>query len=215
MNWFEPIDGYCERTGPEFWSEPVNFLTNFAFLFAAVVMWYRCRNDPHSRALCLILGAIGTGSALFHSYAEVWAAVADVVPILIFVLVYIYFANRFFWKMSPRWSALGAMLFFPYVYATLPVLSSLPIINKSVEYIPIAVLIALYAVALRNRLKGVAHGLGIGALILFVSIGFRSVDEPLCDWVQSGTHFIWHILNAIMLAWMIEVLRKYKRFEQA
>ena len=30
------IDLYCDRTGPEFWSEPVNALTNLAFVIAGL-----------------------------------------------------------------------------------------------------------------------------------------------------------------------------------
>ena len=35
MDWFAPIDIYCERTAPGFWDEPFNALTNAAFLIAA------------------------------------------------------------------------------------------------------------------------------------------------------------------------------------
>ena len=36
MDLMQAIDGYCERTGPEYWSEPVNAVTNAAFLIAAL-----------------------------------------------------------------------------------------------------------------------------------------------------------------------------------
>ena len=41
------------------------------------------------------------------------------------------------------------------------------------------------------------------------SIFVRTNDEPMCQVVSMGTHFVWHILNALMLAWMIEVLRRH------
>jgi len=49
----------------------------------------------------------------------------------------------------------------------------------------------------------------IGAIILCLSIVFRIIDEPLCSKLSVGTHFVWHILNAIMLSWMIEILRRH------
>jgi hypothetical protein len=49
------------------------------------------------------------------------------------------------------------------------------------------------------------RGFWIGAGILALSLTFRSVDETLCDTIPFGTHFMWHILNAVMLAWMIDV----------
>lgn len=44
-DWLAPVDGYCERTGPEPWSEPVNAVTNLAFLAAAAVMFARVRGQ--------------------------------------------------------------------------------------------------------------------------------------------------------------------------
>ena len=57
--------------------------------------------------------------------------------------------------------------------------------------------------------QNLSDGLFIGATILCVSIFFRTIDEPICHVVSTGTHFVWHILNAVMLAWMIEVLRRH------
>ncbi|WP_420010709.1 hypothetical protein [Tateyamaria sp.] len=48
-----------------------------------------------------------------------------------------------------------------------------------------------------------------GAGILFASLIARGLDETLCAQWAIGTHFLWHILNAIMLGWMIEVYRRY------
>ena len=48
--------------------------------------------DPQSRALIYMLWAIGLGSLAFHSFATVWAGIADVVPIIIIILTYVYLA---------------------------------------------------------------------------------------------------------------------------
>ncbi len=61
------LDGYCERIDPSFWSEPVNAITNAAFLIAALYMWRRSRSLPMAQALCVVLFAIGVGSFLFHT----------------------------------------------------------------------------------------------------------------------------------------------------
>jgi hypothetical protein len=44
---------------------------------------------------------------------------------------------------------------------------------------------------------------------LALSLAMRILDTPLCDAVPIGTHFLWHVLNAIMLGWMAEVLRRH------
>ncbi|NNK67351.1 MAG: hypothetical protein HKO95_11510 [Rhodobacteraceae bacterium] len=209
MEWTQYIDGYCERVDPSYWSEPVNAVTNATFLIAAFVMWRRSGGQGLAGVLCVILAAIGIGSYLFHTHAQAWAALMDVVPIAVFILVYIFAANRGFWGLG-LWPALGATaLFIPYAAVTGPIFAALPFFEISSFYWPVPLLIALYAVALRNRVSDVARGLAIGAGILVVSLAFRSTDELVCDAVPVGTHFMWHILNGIMLGWMIEVYRRH------
>ena len=36
MEWFEAVGGYCERVDAAFWSQPINAMTNAAFLIAAL-----------------------------------------------------------------------------------------------------------------------------------------------------------------------------------
>ncbi len=62
MDWTRKIDGYCERIDPGYWAEPVNALTNVAFVLAAALMWRRTAGLPLGRALCVVLAAIGVGS---------------------------------------------------------------------------------------------------------------------------------------------------------
>jgi hypothetical protein len=207
------IDGYCERTDPSYWAEPVNAVTNAAFLIAAWIMWRRVRGQglPMAVTLVAILTAIGIGSYLFHTYAQVWAATADVVPIVIFILVYVFAATRDFLGME-TWISLGvAVLFVPYAAAMTLLFELLPFFEVSSFYWPVPVLIVVYALLLAFRHPATARGLGIGAVVLIVSLVFRSLDETVCATVPLGTHFMWHILNAVMLGWMIEVYRRHMR----
>lgn len=205
---FRQIDGYCERTDFTYWSEPFNAVTNAAFLIAAIIMWRRV-TDPFARALCIILGTIGVGSYLFHTHATVWAVILDVVPILIYVLLYIFLANFRYWAL-PLWGALVATgLYFPYTFLVSSALGQVPFLQISAEYWPLPVLIAGYGLALRRRYPETGRNLLIGAGILVVSLSFRSLDELVCSIFPIGTHFMWHILNALMLGWMIETYRRH------
>ena len=211
MDLTQAIDSYCERTGPEYWSEPVNAVTNAAFLIAAFIMWRRTGAAalPITRALIAVLAIIGIGSYLFHTHGQVWAAIADTTPIVVYVLIYIFAANRHYWGLS-LWPALGlTALFFPYAAATVPLFQIVPGLGSSAGYAPVPLLIFIYALLLRHRLPEVARGLAIGAATLCLSIFFRSLDLPICGQIPLGTHFMWHILNAIMLGWMIEVLHRH------
>ncbi len=211
MDWFQEIDGYCERLTPAYWAEPINAVTNAAFLIAAFIMWRRVRGQgmPLAMLLVVILAAIGIGSYLFHTHAQVWAALADVAPILLYILIYIFAINRDVWRMRPLPAAMVAALFIPYAAATLPLFQLVPGLGGSAAYAPVPLLILIYAFLLRNRTLETARGLAIGAFILIASITFRALDEPLCMQLPLGTHFMWHILNATMLGWMIEVYRRH------
>ncbi len=208
VDWTRAIDGYCERVGPAFWAEPVNAATNLAFILAALVLWPRTRGLPLGRALCTVLAAIGAGSFLFHTVATVWASVADVAPIGAFILLYLYAANRTFWRL-PVWGALlGAALFVPYAAATVPLWSRVPGLGSSAGYMPVPVLIFAYAVALRRRAPATARGMALAGGLLLASLAFRTLDGPLCPVWPLGTHFVWHLLNGLLLGILIEVWRR-------
>lgn len=212
MDWLSPIDAYCERTGPEYWSEPVNALSNLAFILAALILWPRLKgpNMAMGRALTAVLFVIGIGSWLFHTHANGATMLADVLPILAFIMLYIFAATRDYFGTSTGVALLAALGFIPFAAATVPLFSVIPGLGSSASYAPVPLLILLYAALLRRRLPDTARGLAIGAAILIISLTFRTLDQPLCDAVPLGTHFLWHILNAIMLGWMIEVWRRYR-----
>ena len=68
------------------------------------------------RVLAVILALIGIGSFLFHTFAQTWAGLADVLPILMFILVYIYVATRDYFDASRGVSWLAVVGFFPFCH---------------------------------------------------------------------------------------------------
>ncbi len=231
MDWTRAIDSYCERAGPGFWAEPLNAVTNLAFVLAALVMWRRLTagsgagrsgagavRGGEARAaqrsglpalLCGLLAVIGIGSGVFHTVAQSWAALADVVPIGLFILTYLFAINRDVIGLRP-WQALGATaLFLPYAALVGAGFAQVPALGSSATYGPVPVLILLYAAVLRRRAPDLARGFGFGAGLLILSLLARSLDAPLCEALPVGSHFLWHLLNAAMLGWMIEVYRRY------
>lgn len=212
MDWFRAVNNYCERLDGSYWAEPVNAVTNAAFLIAAAVCWrlIGARPDAGARVLTVVLAAIGIGSYLFHTHAQVWAMMADVIPIQIFILVYVYLATVRFFE-APRWAGLAAVaLFVPYAAVTARLIgAALGPLNGSVGYAPVPILIAAYALALLRRAPETARGLAIGAGLLVLSLTFRTLDRSVCAAFPLGTHFLWHVLNGAMLGWMIVVLLRH------
>lgn len=204
---WEPIDAYCERLSPAFWAEPVNAVTNAAFLLAALVVWGRTRGDAGARALAVVLALIGVGSFLFHTVAVRWSALADVLPILAFILLYLFLATRRFFG-APLWAGLLAVLAFVPVsagtaWASRAAFGSL---NGSEGYLGTLLLILAYGAALLPRDAATGGRLLAGGVILALSLTARSLDAALCEAVPIGTHFLWHLLNGLLLGWMIHAM---------
>ncbi|MCA3443916.1 MAG: ceramidase domain-containing protein [Rhodobacter sp.] len=210
MAWRDAVDGYCERLTPGYWAEPVNAVTNMAFVVAAALMWRRTAGLPLARAMVLVLGAIGVGSYLFHTHANRATGLMDVIPIVLFILLYVFAASRDFLGLTPWRAGLVTAAFLPYAAATIPLWSMIPGLGSSAGYAPVPVLILAYAWLLRRHAPATARGLAAGAAILVLSLVFRTLDEPLCAVWPIGTHFLWHLLNAVMLAWMINVYVRHR-----
>lgn len=209
MDWTRAVDNYCERIDPGFLAEPLNAVSNAAFVVAALVCWrlYGHRRDPGALVLMAVLVLIGIGSFLFHTVAQVWAGVADVLPILAFIVIYVHLATTRLLGL-PVWAGvIAAAAYAPVSAAVSGAIGTLTgPLNGSLGYVPVLLLIGGYALALVARRPATARRLGIGAGLLAVSLTFRTLDAPLCpDWPQ-GTHFLWHLLNGTLLGWMIATL---------
>lgn len=202
------MGGYCERTGQAFWSEPVNAMTNAAFLLAALlaVRDLRRAGIGHAGAdlvwLAVVLAAIGIGSFLFHTLATGWAAVADSLPIALFVLGYVVvFAHRFAglswsraWLAVPAFVALAALVDLGAWVLELPIPGL---------YLPALVVLAGLTGWLATRREPVlgAHWrtFAVVTALFAASLTLRQLDQPLCRYWPLGTHFGWHLCNATVL----------------
>lgn len=209
MTWLDPVDGYCERLQPGYWAEPLNALTNLAFFIAAALMWRRVKGLLLAQVLVGVLAVIGIGSFLFHTHANRLTGLLDVAPILGFILLYVFAASRDFLGLAPWQAGLTVLAFMPYAAITVPLWGRVPGLGSSSAYAPVPVLILAYALLLRRSAPETARGLALGAAVLVLSLTFRTLDGPMCAANPLGLHYIWHVLNALMLAMMIEVYRRH------
>src|SRR6516225_3228807 len=113
MDWSAPVSQYCERADASFWAEPLNAATNAAFLIAAAaafLIWRRAGGrDQPALALIIVVVAVGLGSFTFHTVATRGAALADTIPIAIFIYGYLLLALRRFLHFSPA-AAIGIVI---------------------------------------------------------------------------------------------------------
>ncbi len=192
------IDIYCERTGPTFWAEPVNALTNLAFFVAAWALWRLARRegalDAGTWALIAIVAAIGAGSFAFHTLANRPAMLADVIPILIYQLVWLFLYLR----RVVGWGPMTALM--PVGgYLALSMLMSAAPLGGSAMYLPaLVVVLGIGAFHARAPRPG-RYDLLAAGVVLAVSLTFRTIDGTVCPAFPLGTHFLWHLLNGVVL----------------
>lgn len=218
MDWFQAVDIYCERTGPAFWAEPVNALSNLSFpaaaLWAAIEARRRRITAPILWILIAMAALIGLGSFLFHSFAQVWSSYADTVPIWAFVAVLTGTAMHVIGGARPGPLAIvGLGLAAAIVVLTLAAddgsggtTAKPDRFNGSLQYAPAVAALLVFAVLTRLR-RHPAHGWIAAATVVFlISLGFRTIDLAVCQRFPTGTHFLWHLLNGLMIGLLLQML---------
>lgn len=204
--YIEYIDKYCERVSPGLWGEPLNIISNIAFLVVAILLLKTFKNKyvgEYSKHLDIalliaLLFIITIGSTLWHTLALRWALYTDVIPILIFVNI--FFLSCFVRVLNLR--VINVILFFSiFQLFSFFIKNQYPIdtLNGSIFYLPILISLAIITVALyrKNRIVGKYY---LMAFVLFaLSLSLRTIDISYCDTFSTGTHFLWHIFIAVML----------------
>ncbi|EWH12195.1 hypothetical protein DS2_00690 [Catenovulum agarivorans DS-2] len=199
------IDLYCERTDSSFWSEPLNALTNFAFIIASAIalnLWRQCKAQISQSdsivlaAMAINIGLIGLGSFLFHTLATQWAMFADVIPIYIYkvalLLLYPCIVLNYSWRAS-----LG--LFVLFIASTYAV-KFLPLdLNGSQMYLPAITMLVLFALLHKHKSQKYDVPLLLANLFFVISITLRSIDNLICQYWPVGSHFGWHLCNGFVL----------------
>lgn len=201
------IDLYCERVGDGFWEEPFNALTNLAFIVAAVFAWREAKArkvpTPDILSLIALVATIGVGSFLFHTLATPWALAADLIPILLFQMLYL-------WVFITRTMRLRAAYRVLAVIGLLAAVAGLApwqaVANGSLTYLPAVFILLALGKVYSDRAPGGYPLLWVAAVILVASITLRSVDLVVCEHLAIGTHFLWHLLNAVVLYLVIKGL---------
>ncbi len=200
MDWSRPVDIYCERTDSSFWAEPVNALTNAAFLIAAIITYVQWRRagerDWPVLALIVLVAVIGVGSFILHTVATQGAQLFDTVPIAVFIYAYLFFALRRFLGLGLV-AAIALLIVFVALNVAEGMLVPAHALNGSHAYLPALAATLVIGWLVRHRPGGPLILAAGGTLI--VSLVFRTIDNVVCPAFPLGTHFLWHLLNAVVL----------------
>jgi len=208
------INYYCERGAERnFFAEPINFLTNFCFIIAAFLIFKLLKtsgslNKKNSDIIILatVFATIGIGSGAFHSIPNQATLLLDVIPIAIFIHLYItvFFVRIIGLKI---WQAIIVLSIFIGAGILSENTFDPDTLNGTIMYVPTyAMLLFMSSLIFLTKKQGAKYLL-ITTFIWTFSLIFRTFDEQWCSQTQHlGTHFMWHILNSVVLYRCLKLL---------
>ena len=220
MDWFQAVDIYCERTSAAYWAEPFNALSNLAFplaaLWAAVEARRRGLHQPILWLLITMAAGIGLGSYLFHTHANRWSELADTLPIWSFVGVFVLTAMHHIGGMPLTKVARIAGLVALAVGLTIWLLASgegadaaahqADPLNGSGQYVPAVLALLAFSILAWKRRHPAAPWIWAATATFLLSLSFRTVDMAICSRLPLGSHFLWHMLNGLMIGLLLHML---------
>ena len=193
------MDAYCERVGMGLLAEPLNAVSNVSFLLAAWAAWVVAKRtgalSAGIRALIAIGASVGIGSILWHTYPTMLTLVLDSVPILIFIMWYIWLYARNVVGMRPPFAVASAAAF---LLATLLAFPFAGVLHGAFVYTP-GLVVTLVLGLFHARERRVARFTLLAAAgVYLAALFFRTIDNEVCPVLPIGTHFLWHILIGLV-----------------
>jgi hypothetical protein len=193
------MDAYCERVGMGLFAEPLNAFSNVSFLLAALAAWVlagRTGALPGGvRTLIAIGASVGIGSILWHTYPTMPTLVLDSVPILIFIMWYIWLYARNVVGMRPLFAVVSAAAFLLATFVALPFSG---VLHGAFVYTP-GLVVTLVLGLFHARERRVARFTLLAAAgVYLAALFFRTIDNEVCPVLPIGTHFLWHILIGLV-----------------
>ena len=193
------MDAYCERVGMGLLAEPLNAVSNVSFLLAAWAAWVVAKRtgalSAGVRALIAIGASVGIGSILWHTYPTMPTLILDSVPILIFIMWYIWLYVRNVVGMRPPFAVASAAAF---LLATLLAFPFAGVLHGAFFYTP-GLVVTLVLGLFHARERRVARFTLLAAAgVYLAALFFRTIDNEVCPVLPIGTHFLWHILIGLV-----------------
>jgi len=210
--------GICERSGLGPFAEPLNVISSLAFIFVAVKIYrfYHRHEDLERKwlwdihALTALTFIIGINSIIFHSFPSQLTELLDTIPIVMFI-------NLYFWSVLFRIGRCtiyqAAICFTAFTGFSYFLVHQFPqALNDSIGYLSSMVALIMIAVHLHLKARPSSQHFMLAAITGVCSLFCRAIDHAICPIIPTGTHFIWHILNATLLyILMKQIIRNVNR----
>ena len=194
------MDAYCERVGMGVFAEPLNAVSNVSFLLAALAAWVLASRtgalSAGVRVLIALGASVGIGSILWHTYPTMLTLILDSVPILIFIMWYIWLYARNVIGMRPLFAVASAAAFLLATFLALPFAG---VLHGAFVYTPgLIVTLVLGVLHARDRRKAARFTLLAASGVYLAALFFRTIDNEVCPVLPIGTHFLWHLLIGLV-----------------
>jgi hypothetical protein len=210
--------GVCERTSESAFSEPLNVLSNLSFIYVAVAIYryYHKHEDVMHRwiwdihALVFLVFIIGVNSIVFHMFPSTQTELLDTIPIVMFIMV--YFASVLF-RIGKLNLFQGIICLVAFVGFSHILVHQFPrALNDSIGYLSSMIALIIIAVHLHLKARPSSSHFMLAAVIGVCSLFFRAIDTEVCEEIPTGTHFLWHSLNALLLYVLLkQIIRNVNR----
>ncbi|TSA45222.1 hypothetical protein D4R52_02900 [bacterium] len=201
---------YCEKVTGFWLTEPLNALTNLAFLIGAYYLYKFIRiNRVKSHLSIFLVGlmvAVGLGSLSWHVHRSEVTLLLDRLPIYIFFSFVIYFAIQTLTKNKIFTIAVSALLAIIY-YVFFTYIPGINVFYGLLRFVFAFIILATLNFLIKRE-YGSEYNLIIPLTIFAAALIFRTLDLFVCPLFPLGTHFLWHIFIAVgMYMGSILVLR--------
>jgi hypothetical protein len=192
-------DEYCERIGFSLLAEPINAISNLSFIVAAWAAWRLAKRTgtltTGVKVVIALAGATAIGSMLWHTLANTWSLYLDVIPIVLFMVGFLWLYVRKVMGKGAGFAALSVGAFFVSAVLVKPIGDA---IHGAPSYLPGLLVVLVLGLYHAIQQKPSRFTLLAAAGTYFTALFFRTIDDELCHYMTIGTHFIWHTLIGLV-----------------
>lgn len=198
---------YCESGIGLFYTQPINTVSNVALLISAYLAFRFIKtnhvNNKAIKILPFIIAITGVGSMLWHGIPGPLTNFADTLPLSTFVLVSLFlFLGKLLGKKALVWK-----IFLAFTLIEIPfIFHIIPSFNGFLPYSIILLFGAFIFYGLIRKHKELTSDLIVIISLFATALVFRTLDLTICSSFSIGTHFIWHISNALVLYLVVRAL---------
>ncbi len=142
-----------------------------------------------------LAASVAVGSILWHTFATSWALILDTVPILLFIVWYIWLYLRDVLGTRPPFAIASVMVF---LVATFIALRYSHVLHGAPVYTPGLLVVLVLGVGHARERHAERFTLLVAAGVYAAALFFRTIDQEVCSVFPIGTHFLWHSLIGLV-----------------